>query len=109
MKDKDCIFCKIIKKEIPAQILFENENLIVIQDIKPAAPFHHLIIPKKHIKSIMDLEDIDKEITSELIFVAKEDAKKTGLKGYRLSFNVGREGGQMIDHIHLHLMGGWFK
>jgi histidine triad (HIT) family protein len=109
MTDPNCIFCKIIKKEIPAQIILENDNLIVLQDIKPSAPFHHLIIPKNHIRSIMDLEEADREIISELIFTAKNDALEAGLKGYKLSFNVGREGGQIIDHLHLHLMGGWTK
>jgi histidine triad (HIT) family protein len=106
-KENDCIFCKIIAKEIPAEIIWENEDLIVLQDIKPSAPFHHLIIPKEHIKSIADLEEKDREIVSKLIFTAKNDAEKANLKGYKLSFNVGRDGGQIIDHIHLHLMGGW--
>lgn len=109
MKNSDCIFCKIINKEIPAQILFENEKLLILQDIKPSAPFHHLIIPKEHIRSIMDLEETNREIVSELIFTAKKNAEEAGLNGYKLSFNVGREGGQIIDHLHLHLMGGWIK
>ena len=109
MKDPNCIFCKIINKEIPAEILLENENLLILQDIKPSAPFHHLIIPKEHIRSIMDLEEKDHEIVSELIFTAKKNAEEAGLKGYKLTFNVGREGGQIIDHLHLHLMGGWAK
>jgi histidine triad (HIT) family protein len=109
MTDSNCIFCKIINKEIPAQILLENEDLIILQDIKPSAPFHHLIIPKKHIRSIMDLKEENKEIISKLIYTAKQDAEKADLKGYKLSFNVGREGGQIIDHLHLHLMGGWTK
>lgn len=109
MKDLNCIFCKIINKEIPAQIISENDDLIIIQDIKPSAPFHHLIIPKNHIRSIMDLSEKDKEIISNIILGAKNDAEKAGLKGYKLSFNVGREGGQIIDHLHLHLMGGWIK
>jgi histidine triad (HIT) family protein len=109
MKKNNCIFCKIINKEIPATILLENEDLIVLQDIKPSAPFHHLIIPKKHIKSIAHLEEIDRKIIADLFFTAKEDAKKGGLKGYKTVFNVGRDGGQIIDHIHLHLLGGWNK
>jgi len=109
MKDQNCIFCKIINKEIPAQILFENEKLLILQDIKPSAPFHHLIIPKEHIRSIMDLEEKDREIISDLIFTAKKNAEEAKLKGYKLSFNVGREGGQIIDHLHLHLMGGWIN
>ncbi len=107
MKEENCIFCKIINKEIPAEILFEDENLIVLQDIKPSAPIHHLIIPKEHIRSIMDLEEKDREVISKLIFTAKADAEKMRLEGYKLTFNVGREGGQVIDHLHLHLLGGW--
>jgi histidine triad (HIT) family protein len=108
-KDVNCIFCKIISKEIPGQIISENADLIILQDIKPSAPFHHLIIPKEHIRSVMDLAEKDKEIISRMILAAKEDAEHVGLKGYKLTFNVGRDGGQIIDHLHLHLMGGWEK
>ena len=87
----------------------ENENLIVLKDIKPSAPFHHLIIPKKHIPSVAHLEEADREVLADLFFTAKAEAEKAGLKGYKTIFNVGREGGQIIDHLHLHLMGGWVK
>jgi len=107
MKDKDCLFCKIVAKEIPAEILFENEKLIILQDIKPSAPFHHLIIPKEHIQSVAHLEEKDRAIIADLFFATRDDAQKAGLKGYKTIFNVGREGGQIIDHLHLHLMGGW--
>lgn len=109
MKDKNCIFCKIVAKEIPAEIIFENKDLVVLQDIKPSAPFHHLIVPKKHIQSVAHLKESDKDIIADLFFAARDDAKKSGLKGYKTIFNVGREGGQIIDHLHLHLMGGWVK
>jgi histidine triad (HIT) family protein len=109
MKDENCIFCKIVAKEVPAEILFENKNLIILQDIKPSAPFHHLIIPKEHIQSVAHLEENDREIIADLFFAARDDAKKADLKGYKTIFNVGREGGQIIDHLHLHLMGGWAK
>lgn len=107
MTDPNCIFCKIVNKEVPAKIMLENETLLILQDIKPSAPFHHLLIPKEHIRSIMDLQKKDTGLISQLIFAAKEDAEKANLKGYKLSFNVGRDGGQIIDHLHLHLMGGW--
>jgi histidine triad (HIT) family protein len=103
----ECIFCKITKKEIPADIIFENKDLMVFKDIKPSAPIHFLIVPKEHIQSIARLEGNHKEILSELIYTAKEQAEKAGLKGYKLVFNVGKEGGQIIDHLHLHLLGGW--
>ncbi|QQG45812.1 MAG: HIT domain-containing protein [Candidatus Niyogibacteria bacterium] len=104
-----CIFCKIAKKEIPAEIIFENEGIIVFKDIKPSAPVHYLAVPKEHIESIGHLKDNHKEIISELIFIAKMQAERVGLKGYKLVFNVGRDGGQIVDHLHLHLLGGWAK
>lgn len=104
----DCIFCKITKKEAPAEIVYEDERLMVFKDIKPEAPVHLLVVPKKHIASIAHLnEQEDAEIVSHIVFVAKRIAKDQGLSGYKLIFNVGREGGQIIDHLHLHLLGGW--
>lgn len=103
----DCIFCKIVNKEIPSDFIYEDGDVIVIKDIHPLAPVHNLIVPKEHIHSIMHLENNHQEIISKIIFVAKEIAGKLGLKGYKLVFNVGREGGQVIDHLHLHLLGGW--
>jgi histidine triad (HIT) family protein len=108
-KDPNCIFCKIINKEIPAKILFEDSDLVVLQDIKPSAPIHHLIIPKEHIRSVADFEEKNKEIIAKIFFTARDDAKKAGLIGYKTVFNVGKEGGQIIDHLHLHLLGGWSK
>ena len=103
----DCIFCKIINKEIPTDFIFEDEDTAAFDDIKPKAPVHILIVPKKHIISIRELEEKDKVLAGELIFRAKEIAAQKNLKGYKLVFNVGREGGQLVDHIHLHLVGGW--
>ena len=103
----DCIFCKIVKKEVPAKIIFENGNVVAFTDIKPAAPIHYLVIPKTHIQSIAHLEGNHREVITELIYTAKELAKTAGLAGYKLVFNVGRDGGQLIDHLHLHLLGGW--
>ncbi len=105
----DCLFCKIINKEIPAEIIYENNDIAVFKDIHPSAPIHYLVVPKEHIQSIMHLESNHQEIIFKLIFTAKKVAEKTGLKGYKLVFNVGREGGQVIDHLHLHLLGGWTK
>lgn len=103
----DCIFCKIAKKEIPAGIIFENSKLVVFKDIKPSAPVHFLVVPKEHVESVSHLENNHKEIVADLIYAAKDIAKKAELKGYKLVFNVGREGGQVIDHLHLHILGGW--
>ena len=107
-KDKNCIFCKIINKEIPAKILFENDNLLILQDLHPSAPFHHLIIPKEHIVSIASLEEKDRDIMADLFFAARDHALKNNLKGYKININVGRDGGQIIDHLHLHLLSGIF-
>ncbi len=104
----DCLFCQIANHKQKADIVYENEELIVFKDINPEALIHLLIVPKKHIKSINELVGKDKDLVSQIIFLAKELAKKHGIaeKGYRLTFNVGRGGGQLIDHLHLHLMGG---
>ena len=100
----DCIFCKIIRHEIPSTIVMENDTLIAFNDIKPAAPVHILIVPKQHIESIAHLEPNHRAILADTIFTAKEIAREKGLKGYKLVFNVGREGGQLVDHLHLHLL-----
>jgi histidine triad (HIT) family protein len=104
----DCIFCQIVNHQQKAEIIYEDEQLVVFKDINPKAPVHLLIVPKKHIKSINELTDQDRELVSQMIFLAKELAAQEGIaqKGYRLFFNVGRGGGQLIDHLHLHLMGG---
>lgn len=101
---QDCLFCKIIKKEIPSTIVFEDDETIAFKDIHPKAPTHILIIPKEHIKSVLTLNEETKEVPAMLIWKAKEFATSKGIPGYRLTFHCGREGGQIVDHIHLHLM-----
>lgn len=105
----DCVFCKIAKKEIKSDIVYEDKDVLVFKDIKPSAPAHYLIIPKEHIQSIAHLQKNHNEIIAKVIYAAKGVAEKLGLKGYKLVFNVGREGGQIIDHLHLHLLGGWSR
>lgn len=105
----DCLFCKISRNEIPAEVVFEDNEVKVFKDIHPKAPVHLLVIPKQHIESIAHLEDDHNDIIAKLIYTAKKVASDLGLKGYKLVFNVGREGGQVIDHLHLHLLGGWTK
>ena len=101
----DCIFCNIINKEQAANIVYENDKFIVFKDIKPAAPVHLLLAPKVHIASVNDLEEKHKELIGDLFLLAKKIAKEQGVDdGYRLSFNVGRKGGQIVDHLHLHLI-----
>jgi histidine triad (HIT) family protein len=100
----DCIFCKIAKGEIDSAKVFENDELVAFDDINPKAKTHILIIPKKHIESIKHLEEADKELIGELFLVAKKIAEEKNLQGYKLVINVGREGGQIVDHLHLHLL-----
>ena len=104
----ESIFTKIIKKEIPAQIEYEDNEIIAFKDIDPKAPFHTLIIPKKQIPTINDLEDADAELMGKIFIVAAKLAKKYGIdqKGYRLVFNCNEEAGQTVFHIHCHLIGG---
>jgi len=105
----ECIFCKIVRKEIPSEFVGESSAWVAFKDIKPSAPVHVLVVPRIHIESIANLEPNHDGIVAELIFAAKNIAGKLGLKGYKLVFNVGAEGGQIIPHLHLHLLGGWSR
>ncbi len=105
----ECIFCAIAGKRVPTELLFENERVAAFKDIKPSAPVHYLVIPKEHIPSIAQLEEDHGAIIDELIYAGKHLAARAGLAGYKLVFNVGREGGQIVDHLHLHVLGGWQK
>ena len=102
------IFSKIINKEIHADILFENDKIKAFRDISPQAPVHFLVIPKKEIRTINDINEEDKSLIGELFIVAKEIAKKEGIseKGYRTIFNCNEHGAQTVYHIHLHVLGG---
>lgn len=102
-----CIFCDIINKNLDSDIIFEDNDIIVISDLHPKAPVHKLIIPKKHIESIKEINEVEKNLLFKIIETAKNIAEKKQLKGYKLVFNVGKEGGQEIEHLHLHLLGGW--
>ena len=103
----DCIFCKIAKNEIASDAVYEDGVLRVVKDIHPKAPVHLLVIPKIHIQSVDQLEEIHNDLIAQLIHAAKNTARSQGLSGYKLVFNVGRGGGQVIDHLHLHILGGW--
>ena len=102
----DCLFCGIIAGSIPSETLFEDELCMVIKDKYPAAPVHLLVLPKKHIASVSEMEEGDSSLLGHLVWVAKNMAVKQGLKGYKLVWNVNKEGGQVIFHVHLHLLGG---
>lgn len=100
-----CIFCKIISGEIPSEPVYQDEHLLVIKDIAPAAPVHVLILPKKHIDNI---SQIDAELAAAVFPKIKDIAKLLGLEenGYRLVVNTGKDGGQTVNHLHIHLLGG---
>lgn len=103
-----CIFCKIVAKEIPASIVYEDSDILAFKDTRPLSPVHILIIPKKHIKSVDDLEKKDIELAGKIILTAKKIAREFDIspKGYKLLFRVGEWGGQEVSHLHLHLIGG---
>ena len=105
---KDCIFCKVAKKEVPAKIVFENDDLVAFEDLHPQAPVHILLIPKKHIPTLDKIDTEDQALLGKLIWAAKELAvqKKIAKNGFRLILNSNPDGGQLVYHIHLHLLGG---
>ena len=102
----DCLFCKIVAKEIPSASVYENGDLVAFNDIYPKAKTHVLIVPRKHIPMIVDLkeEEQDEILVGKMMLAARDIAQQKGLPGYKLTFNVGKAGGQEIFHIHLHLM-----
>lgn len=108
---ENCIFCKIINKEIPTDFLMETDDLLVFRDIRPQAPVHLLIVPREHIRSINDIRENHTLLLGKLLLAAKEMAAKEGIhaSGYKLQFNVEKGGGQEVFHLHLHLIGGWKK
>ena len=105
---RDCIFCKIVSKEIKSDIVYEDDKIMVFKDINPQAPVHHLVIPKNHIASLSECSDEKKEIIGELLLKAKEIA--AGIPelegGFRIVINDGKDAGQAVFHIHAHLLGG---
>jgi len=105
---EDSIFLKIIRRELPATIEYEDEDIIAIRDINPQAPIHLLVIPKKLIPTANDLTPEDAPLVGKMFLVAKQLAREQGIadNGYRLVMNVGADGGQVVYHIHLHLLGG---
>jgi histidine triad (HIT) family protein len=104
----NCIFCKIVSKEIPSQIVYENDKVIAFYDINPIASEHILIIPKKHIPSIDNISADDRDISASLFDAAREIVELKNIKddGYRIIINNGRAAGQEVFHLHLHLLGG---
>ena len=106
--ETDCLFCKIVNRELPADVVYEDEQLLAFNDISPQAPTHTLIIPKIHIATVNDLTEAQSGIIGKMILCAKTLADEKGIaeSGYRLVMNCNAEGGQTVFHIHLHLLGG---
>jgi len=104
----DCLFCKIVSGEIDADIVYSDDNVLAFRDVKPQAPTHVLVIPRKHVSTINDLEDSDAAVPGRLVIAAKKIARQEGLseKGYRIAMNCMEGAGQSVFHIHLHLLGG---
>src|SRR3990172_3257847 len=104
----DCIFCQIVAGKIPADILYQDEEVIAFRDINPLAPVHLLIIPKKHISSPVQLSEAESSLMGKMVNTANQLAKKEGIaeSGYRLVINCGQQGGQGVAHLHMHLLGG---
>jgi histidine triad (HIT) family protein len=104
----ECIFCKILAGEIPSTKVYETENILAFEDIHPAAPVHVLVIPRKHIPSLNDAGEEDAALLGEMMLAAREVAKLKGTDetGYRVVFNTNRGAGQVVFHIHLHVLGG---
>ncbi len=105
---EECIFCKIVSKDIPATVIYEDERMIAFDDINPQAPVHVLLIPKEHFPSLEEIPDEKKDILSHLLIKARGIAqeKEIAESGYRIVLNTGRDSGQDVLHIHFHLLGG---
>lgn len=104
--DQDCLFCKIVAGAIPADKVYEDDWVLAFKDINPQAPLHCLVIPKVHIATLNDFSDAQRDLLARLMFAARRIAADAGLAGYRVAMNVGRVGGQVIFHAHLHVLGG---
>jgi len=104
----DCLFCRIVADEVPSTRVREDDEVIAIRDIAPRAPTHILVLPRRHIASALELTEADGPLLGRLFAVAADIARSEGIAeaGYRITTNVGRWGGQSVDHLHLHLMGG---
>ncbi len=111
MKFMNCIFCKIIKGEIPANKVYEDDDIIVFKDIAPKAPIHVLVVPKVHFASLDKAKDENEKLLGKLLLQARDIAKSFGVNksGYKVVINNGAGSGQIVFHLHLHLLGGWKK
>jgi histidine triad (HIT) family protein len=104
--DPDCLFCKIVAGKVPAARVYDDDDVVAFKDIHPQAPFHCLVIPKTHLATLNDFAPEQSALIGKLLLTAKRIAAEHGLPGYRVAMNVNREGGQVIFHAHLHVLGG---
>ena len=104
----ECIFCQIVAGEAPSEIIYQDEEVIAFPDINPQAPIHLIIIPKKHIPSLTHLSEPEARLMGHMVSIANQLAKREGISesGYRLVINCGKQGGQLVPHLHMHLLGG---
>jgi histidine triad (HIT) family protein len=104
----ECIFCKIVARTIPAALVYEDDMVVAFDDVNPQAPMHTLVIPRKHVASIAELQDPDVELLGRLMLAGNKIAKQKGIAdaGYRIVVNTGAHGGQSVFHLHLHVLGG---
>ena len=104
----DCIFCKIVAGKVPSEIVYQDEEVFAFRDISPQTPTHVLVIPRRHIPSLSDLSEAEAPIITRMVNIASQLAKREAIadRGYRLVINNGKEGGQVVPHLHLHLLGG---
>ena len=104
----DCVFCQIAAGDIPTELLYQDEEVVVFRDIKPITPVHLLVVSRKHIPSLAEMDDADTPLVGKMTRVANQVAREQGIaeSGYRLTINSGKESGQIVPHLHMHLMGG---
>ena len=108
MQDENCLFCKISRREVPGEIVYEDDEILAFKDINPVAPVHLLIIPKTHLQSLNEIAPEHENLMGRILLVIRRLAEENGVaeSGYRVVTNTGREGGQLVGHLHFHLLGG---
>ncbi len=106
--ERDCLFCRIVRREAPGTVVYEDDRVVAFDDIHPKAPVHVLIIPRRHIPTLLDLDEADRDLAGHLLLVANRIARARGIdgRGFRLVANCNVDGGQVVFHLHLHLLGG---
>lgn len=107
MTEKDCLFCRIARRQLETPLVYQDERVVVFRDINPQAPIHLLVIPRKHVATVLEIEDSDESLTGHMILVARNMAKQEKLEsGFRIVMNTGSGAGQTVFHLHAHVLGG---